>query len=154
MTRFQALPCRTSLTTASILQAKAAIPALRETKGAVIFTSSGAAAHAYVSWGAYGTSKAAINSLAQHLAVEEPAICTVAVAPGRVDTDMQQEVRDLGRDNMSTEDYANFVKAFEEGRLNKPELPAQVIAELSVAATPELSGKHFRYDRQTDLEDF
>ncbi len=106
--------------------------------------SSGAALHAYTAWGAYGSSKAALNSLAQHLAVEEPAIATIAVSPGRCDTGMQQELRDLGKGSMKEEDYAKFVDAYHDGDLNKPEWPAQTIAKLVIEAPPELSGKYLR----------
>jgi len=45
---------------------------------------------------------------------------------------------------MADADHAGFVKAFDDGQLNKPEWPAQVIAELSTAANAELSGKYLR----------
>lgn len=127
------------------LQAKEAIPLLRQTGGRIVVTSSGAANGSYVSWGAYGSSKAAVNHLVRTLAAEEPSISSVAVSPGRTDTAMQAELRELGKDVMSREVHDGFVKAFEQGRLNKPELPAQVIAQLSVAATPELSGRYIEF---------
>lgn len=125
---------------------KASIPLLRQTKGRIVFTSSGAALHGYSGWGAYGSSKAAMNSLAQHIAVEEPEIATVAVGPGRVDTDMQKEIRELGAPGsaMSNKDHAGFVSAYEEGKLNKPEWPGQVIAKLAVEAKTELAGEYYR----------
>jgi NAD(P)-dependent dehydrogenase (short-subunit alcohol dehydrogenase family) len=123
---------------------KHAIPHLRATKGRVIFTSSGAATKAYTSWGAYGSSKAALNSLSQHIAVEEPDITAVAVSPGRVDTDMQKEIREKGT-AMLKKDYEDFKSAFEEGKLVRPEQSGGVIARLSVNAKPELSGKYFKY---------
>lgn len=43
---------------------------------------------------------------------------------------------------MADKDYAGFQTAFEEGRLNKPEWPAQVMAQLVLEAKPELSGKY------------
>lgn len=107
-------------------------------------TSSGAAANAYTAWGAYGGSKAAVNSLVQHLAVEEPTIASIAVGPGRVDTDMQKELREDGASTMAPKDYAGFVSAFEEGRLNPPEKPAEVIAKLSVDLMLEHSGRYVR----------
>ena len=107
--------------------------------------SSGAATNAYTSWGAYGSSKAALNSLARHVAVEEPNISAVAISPGRVDTDMQKELRDKGGVVMAEKDYAGFVSAFEGGTLNKPEWPATVIANLAVGMDPKLSGQYFRY---------
>ncbi|KAH8886847.1 NAD(P)-binding protein [Thozetella sp. PMI_491] len=127
---------------------KEAIPHLRESKGRIIFTSSGAASKGYSSWGAYGSSKAAMNSLAQHIAVEEPDIVAVSVAPGRVDTDMQKEVRELGAPgNLMTEkEHASFVEAFNDGKLNKPSWPGNVIARLSLDAGTELSGKFLSWN--------
>ena len=86
-----------------------------------------------------------MNSLAQHIAVEEPEIVTVAIGPGRVDTEMQREIRDQGS-AMTKKDHANFVEVFEEGKLNKPEWPGNVIAKLSLDAKPDVNGKYLRYD--------
>lgn len=88
-----------------------------------------------------------MNSLAQHIAVEEPDIAVVSVSPGRVDTEMQREVRELGDpgNSMSAKDHATFVADFEGGKLNKPEWPAAVIAKLALEAKPELAGKYFRF---------
>lgn len=61
---------------------KHAIPHLRQTKGRIINVSSGAATGHYASWGAYGSSKAAMNHFTATLAVEEPDITSVAVRPG------------------------------------------------------------------------
>ncbi|KAK3383582.1 hypothetical protein B0T24DRAFT_688130 [Lasiosphaeria ovina] len=123
--------------------AKETIPHLRTSKGRIIFTSSGAAKHAYTSWGAYGASKAALNSLVQHIGVEEPDIVAVALNPGRTDTDMQKDIRETGAPGiaMSEADHANFKEVFEKGGLNKPEWPGHVIAKLSLDAKPEFSGK-------------
>ncbi|EHK99095.1 putative Uncharacterized oxidoreductase [Glarea lozoyensis 74030] len=72
---------------------QAALPSLRKTKGRIIFTSSGAAVGAYSTWGAYGSSKAALHHLTMTLNVEEPDITSISVRPGVVDTDMQKVVR-------------------------------------------------------------
>ncbi|KAK1826676.1 hypothetical protein QBC39DRAFT_363737 [Podospora conica] len=125
---------------------KETIPHLRATKGSMVFVSSGAAIGAYTSWGAYGSSKAALNSLARHVAVEEPDISAVAISPGRVDTDMQKELRDKGGAAMAEKDYAGFVSAYEGGTLNKPEWPAAVIAKLAVGMDPKLSGQYFSWN--------
>lgn len=126
-------------------QVKAAIPPLRETKGRIVFTSSGAALHGYAAWGPYGSSKAAMNSLAQHIAVEEPLIATVSVGPGRVDTDMQKEIRETGKD-MDGAQHADFVSVYEEGKLNKPEWPGNVIAKLAVEAKTDLHGEYYNWN--------
>jgi NAD(P)-dependent dehydrogenase (short-subunit alcohol dehydrogenase family) len=113
--------------------------------GRIVFVSSGAATSAYTAWGAYGSSKAALNSLARHVASEEPRITAVAISPGRVDTGMQKELREKGTE-MSKKDYETFMADFEEGRLIKPEQPGAVLAKLAVDAKPELSGKYFKWD--------
>ncbi|KAK0656500.1 hypothetical protein B0T16DRAFT_425063 [Cercophora newfieldiana] len=132
---------------------KETIPYLRTSNGSVVFVSSGAALKGYTAWGAYGGSKAALNSLAQHLAVEEPKIAAVAISPGRVDTDMQKELREKGNGAMSKSDYASFKTAFDEGKLNKPEWPGHVIARLALGAKPELSGKYFAWN-SPELSDY
>lgn len=129
----------------TIYKTKETIPHLREAKGRIVYVSSGAATGAYTSWGAYGSSKAALNSLSKHVAVEEPDITTVAVSPGRVDTDMQKELRERGTE-MAKKDYETFKSDFEEGRLVKPQQSGGVIAMLAVEARPALSGKYFKWD--------
>ncbi|KAK4145378.1 uncharacterized protein C8A04DRAFT_10755 [Dichotomopilus funicola] len=124
---------------------KETIPHLRASKGRIVFISSGAATGAYTSWGAYGSSKAALNSLAKHVAVEEPDITSVAISPGRVDTDMQKELREKGTEMRKT-DYETFKVDFEQGRLIKPELTGGIVARLSLGAKPELSGKYLKWD--------
>ncbi|KAK0633581.1 hypothetical protein B0T14DRAFT_74484 [Immersiella caudata] len=132
---------------------KETIPYLRASNGSVVFVSSGAALKGYTAWGAYGSSKAALNSLAQHLAVEEPKIASIAIGPGRVDTEMQKELREKGSGTMSESDYAGFKTAFEEGKLNRPEWPAGVIARLALGTRPELSGKYLSWNA-AELSDY
>lgn len=125
--------------------AKETIRPLRQSKGRIIFTSSGAATGAYAAWGAYGSSKAAVNSLAKHIGVEEPDITSVAISPGRVDTDMQKELREKGQE-MNQQEYTTFKQAFEDGTLIKPEQAGRIIAKLAIGAKHELSGKFFKWD--------
>jgi len=86
-----------------------------------------------------------MNSLAQHIAVEEPLIATVSVGPGRVDTDMQKEIRETGK-AMDGEQHADFVSVFEKGKLNKPEWPGNVIARLAVEAKTDLHGEYYSWN--------
>lgn len=110
-----------------------------------MFISSGAATGAYAAWAAYGTGKAAINHVCAHLAVEEPDIIAVAVSPGKVDTAMQQQIRELGGSGMEPGQHASFIDEHTQGKLLRPEQPGAVIAKLVDNATRDLSGKHFRY---------
>ncbi|KUI73479.1 hypothetical protein VM1G_08915 [Cytospora mali] len=125
---------------------QAVIPHLRQTKGRIIFTSSGAATKGYKAWGPYGSSKAALHSLAQHLALEEKDIVSISLSPGRTDTGMQKLLREQGKGFMDDKDHASFVSAFEEGKLNPPEGPGNVIAKLSLDATLDLSGKFLQWN--------
>ncbi|KAJ2902765.1 putative short-chain dehydrogenase [Zalerion maritima] len=125
--------------------AQTAIPELRKSKGSIVFTSSGAATKAYQGWGPYGSSKAALNSLASHLAEEESDITTVSIAPGRVDTEMQKTLREKGKGFMDDSAYQTFVDAFNSGDLFKPEQPGGVMARLVVGPDKGLSGKFLKW---------
>ena len=122
---------------------KEAIPELRKTDGRVVFVSSGAAFGAYAGWGAYGTSKAALNHICAHLAVEEPSITSVAISPGKLDTAMQKQIREEGLAGMATEVHASFVNEHEKGLLLSPDKPGTVIAKLVDGVRKEFSGKYF-----------
>lgn len=110
-----------------------------------MWVSSGAATKSYTAWAAYGSSKAAVNSISTHLAVEEPDITSVAIAPGRVDTDMQSVVRSAGKDVMDKAQYDNFVDAYRQGNLLKPEQPGHVIAKFVAQPRKDLSGNFLKY---------
>jgi NAD(P)-dependent dehydrogenase (short-subunit alcohol dehydrogenase family) len=125
---------------------QAALPALRKSKGRIIFTSSGAAQNAYSTWGAYGASKAALNHLAMTLKNEEPDVITVSVRPGVVDSDMQKEIREVHHTTMDEKDREKFLEAKEKGKLLRPEQPGNVIARLVIGAPKELSGKFLSWD--------
>ena len=127
-----------------LLQVTAALPALRRSKGRIIFTSSGAAINAYTGWGAYGASKAAINHLALTLGAEEPDVTSISIRPGVVDTEMQREIREVHAPGMQEQDVARFHKLHKEGGLLKPEQPGHVIAKLAVDGPKELSGRFLR----------
>lgn len=63
--------------------------------GVLINISSGAARNAYAGWSAYCAGKAAVDRMSESIALEEAAIGlrVHAVAPGIIDTDMQQMIR-------------------------------------------------------------
>lgn len=107
--------------------------------------SSGAATKPYNGWGAYGSSKSAVNALSAHVAAEETDITSITVAPGRVDTDMQATLRSEGKHSMSQAQYDSFVDAFNNGGLLKPEQPGNVIAGFIASPIKELSGKSLKY---------
>jgi NAD(P)-dependent dehydrogenase (short-subunit alcohol dehydrogenase family) len=66
------------------------LPLLRASHGTVLNISSDAAVEAYEGWGAYGSSKAALDQLTAVLAAEEPGLAVYAVDPGDMRTEMHQ----------------------------------------------------------------
>jgi len=122
-------------------QSKQSMPALRKSKGCIVLTSSGASVHAYSTWGAYGASKAALNSLGRTIAVEEPDVTVLSVAPGVVDTDMQRELRDVHSSLMDEKDAQKFLFLHKDGGLLKPEQPGNVMARLVLDPPRDLSGE-------------
>jgi len=64
--------------------------ALRASHGTVLNISSDAAVEPYAGWGAYGSSKAALDQLTAVLAAEEPGLAVYSVDPGDMRTEMHQ----------------------------------------------------------------
>ncbi|KAB8295984.1 hypothetical protein EYC80_008801 [Monilinia laxa] len=126
------------------------IPHLRKTQGTILLTSSGAAVSSYSTWGPYGSSKAALNHLAQTLSVEEPLITSLAIRPGVVDTEMQREIRGHSTSGvMDKKDAEKFLGLHEGGKLLKPEQPGSVLAGLAIDENlkeGELSGRFLSWD--------
>lgn len=83
----------------------------------VVAISSGAAVKGHRGWGAYAVSKAALNMLMQVYAVERPDVHFLALAPGLVDTGMQEYMRTLP----DTPEYAS-VKRLKEAH-GTPSMP-------------------------------
>ncbi|KII95116.1 hypothetical protein PLICRDRAFT_202634 [Plicaturopsis crispa FD-325 SS-3] len=127
---------------------KASLPALRQSKGKIVFVSSGAAVGGTAGWGPYNASKAAMNSLCRTLAQEEPDVVSVALRPGMVDTNMQLALREIGGSHMTETDYNKFLRVHAEGKLVKPEDAGHVIAALSLQASPSLSGQFVSWDSE------
>jgi NAD(P)-dependent dehydrogenase (short-subunit alcohol dehydrogenase family) len=69
---------------------QALLPLLRDSRGTVLNISSDAAVEAYEGWGAYGSSKAALDQLTAVLGAEEPGLAVYAVDPGDMRTEMHQ----------------------------------------------------------------
>ncbi|KAL5043606.1 hypothetical protein BDW71DRAFT_199664 [Aspergillus fruticulosus] len=120
---------------------QAALPKLRENKGKIVFTSSGAAVSAYRGWGLYGSTKAAMNHLALSLGEEEPDVTSISIRPGMVDTEMQRELREDHATTLEPQVHSKFTTVHKEGKLLKPEQPGHVMAKLVLDAPKELSGK-------------
>lgn len=130
----------------AVALAQAALPALRESRGTILFTSSGAASNSYPTWGAYGSAKAAMNHLAQTIANEEEDVISIAIRPGVVDTEMQRDIREKHNTAMYPSDRARFAELKKTGGLLKPEQPGYVMARLVISAPKDLSGKFLSWN--------
>ncbi|KAJ5500740.1 hypothetical protein LT330_001921 [Penicillium expansum] len=133
--------------------AKAALPALRESKGKIIFTSSGAAVTGYRGWALYAATKAAMNNFAMSLGAEEPDVTSVSIRPGMVDTEMQRALREDHATALDAEMHSKFTGVHKDGKLLKPEQPGHVMAKLVLDAPKEISG-HFYSWNDKELEVF
>jgi benzil reductase ((S)-benzoin forming) len=98
----------------------------------IITISSGAATSPYPSWANYCASKAAVEMLMKCIIEEqknkEYPISAFAIAPGVVDTGMQQQIRNT--DISEFEFKPKFLALYEEGKLYKPDDVANKIIEV------------------------
>ncbi len=110
--------------------------AFKQRSGRIINVSSIAAEHVNVGQTNYAASKGAINSFTRALAVElaRRNVLVNAVAPGFIETDMSQAVRNLaGEDNLK--------KLIPVRRLGKPEDIAAVVVFLASPAAAYITGQ-------------
>ncbi len=125
---------------------RAALPELRKRGGRVVNVSSGAAHKAIEGWSAYCTAKAGLTHMTRVIAAEEPDVTFVALRPGVVDTQMQQQIREEGPGNMTKEKAEYFRELKAEGKLYSPDVPAKIMAWLVLHGTEELNGQFLEHD--------
>lgn len=68
------------------------LPALRAARGHVVLINSGQGKRASPGWSAYAASKFGLTAFAEVLRAEEPTLRVTSIFPGRIDTDMQQDL--------------------------------------------------------------
>jgi NADP-dependent 3-hydroxy acid dehydrogenase YdfG len=108
--------------TGAVALTLALLPALRATRGQVVFINSGSGINPSPGLAAYSASKFALRAFADSLRADEPLLRVTSIHPGRVDTEMQ---RDLVAYEGGNYDPARFLTA---------ETVAGVVAQ--VVATP------------------
>ncbi|CCK71429.1 sepiapterin reductase family protein KNAG_0H00130 [Huiozyma naganishii CBS 8797] len=124
-----------------------AVPHLEKTQGNVIFVSSDASDTYFSNWGAYGSSKAALNHFAMTVAKEAKGVKCLAVAPGIVDTSMQVNIRENAGKNMSKEHHEMFKSLKADNKLLTSEIPANVYSQLALKGIPEgINGSYISFD--------
>jgi len=111
--------------------------------GVLINISSGAAQSAYSGWSAYCASKAAVDRMSECIAVEEQGtgLRVHAVAPGVIDTDMQDLIRRTSADDFPMVD--RFIEMKENDTFSSPRFVAQSMLELAFGAADDEVVKRF-----------
>ena len=109
----------------------AAIVHARDDGGTLVNISSGAGRSAYVGWGVYCASKAAVDHLSRVLAQEgrEDDLRVASLAPGVVDTDMQALIRATPIEAFPTVERFTDLKV--DGAFNDPDWVADRILEVT-----------------------
>lgn len=94
----------------------ALLPALRQSRGHVVFINSGAGQRVSPGMASYSASKFALRAFADSLRSDEPSLRVTTVYPGRVDTEMQHDL------------VAYEGGEYDPSRFLRPETVAEVVA--------------------------
>lgn len=122
-----------------------ALPYLEKSKGKIVAVLSGASTKPYYGWAAYGASKAALNHLIGSIALENPDVSAISIAPGVVATEMQKDIREKFGKNMTPESLQRFVDLHTNDQLLHPDVPAMVLVNLAVKGWSEkMDGQYYR----------
>ena len=115
--------------TAPMILSNAFIPKLKEFEGPkrIVNISSGAGRNAYEGWGTYCTTKAGLDHFSRVVAFEqanvEHPVDIVSIAPGIIDTGMQETIRASGEEAFPFLDQ--FIDYKEQGLLSSAEQTAE-----------------------------
>jgi NAD(P)-dependent dehydrogenase (short-subunit alcohol dehydrogenase family) len=121
-----------------------ALPHLFKQTGKIINVTSKAVSALKPGFGAYSASKAALNHMTQMLALENPQVLSVAIAPGAIRTDMQQVIADQTQDRDDV--IGQFFRNRPERILPLPDEPAKAIATVAMYGDFNLQGKVLMWD--------
>ena len=123
---------------------RAAIPALRETKGAIVAAASEAAVHGVPEAASYSATKGWIAAFIRAVAVEQAkyGIRANVVAPGPIDTEMTRP----SKGKMNTKTAIMAVKSVPLGRRGTPEEVANVYLFLASDLASYVTGAQYAVD--------
>lgn len=110
----------------------------------IVNITSGASRQPYYGWSAYGAAKAGLDMATRAMAMEfsriDPAFGVFAVAPGTVDTAMQEKIR--SRTPAQFEQVDKFLKLKADGGLESPERVAALLIGLLMEGRFENGGRY------------
>lgn len=104
----------------------------RNAKRRIVNISSGAGRKQVQGWSAYCTGKAGLDHYTACIAAEYADLAAVSVAPGIIDTDMQQTIRKSGKEQFPQ--IERFREYKESGQLSSPEETAEGLVALMARA--------------------
>lgn len=110
--------------TGAVALTLAVLPALRAARGQVVFINSGSGLNVSPGLASYSASKFALRAFADSLRADEPLLRVTSIHPGRVDTEMQQDL------------VAYEGGQYDPRRFLTPQTVAQVVAQ-AVATPPD-----------------
>ena len=112
-------------------------------EGVLINVSSGAAWNPYEGWGAYCAGKAGVERLTEVVAAEEAdsGLRAYSVAPGVVDTAMQERIRSSNSEDFP--DIDRFIEMKQANSFNTPEFVAEQF--LAIAFDPDARPESVAY---------
>ena len=118
----------------------------------ILNISSGAAFIPYSGWSVYCSSKAGLDMLTKVAGLEQNAekypVKIFALAPGIIETTMQETIRKTENDKFPERD--NFIKLYEEGKLAKPDDVAGLILE-TLFSNSIISGSVITIDQLKEI---
>lgn len=110
----------------------------------IINLTSGASQTPYYGWSAYGAGKAGIDMATRIMAMEfswvDPDVAACAIAPGTLDTRMQEKIRSCSREQFEQVD--KFIRLKEAGLLDSPAHAASKIIRLLMNGRLENGGRY------------
>jgi benzil reductase ((S)-benzoin forming) len=102
----------------------------RGKSGTLVNISSGASSRPIVGWSMYCTSKAAVDMLTRTVAREEPDLRAFAIAPGIIETNMQEIIRRQSEQDFP--DVQRFREYHEKGELQTAEGAAEKLLRFAM----------------------
>lgn len=110
----------------------------------IVNITSGASRTPYYGWSAYGAAKAGLDMATRAMAIEfsriDPAFAACAVAPGTVDTAMQEKIRTCTAGQF--EQVGRFIELKESSTLSRPGRVASTLIRLLLEGQFENGGRY------------